>query len=44
MEFVRRDPSAVVRAANVRATLEAFHLVPSIGRRLVERHRLTVEG
>jgi hypothetical protein len=43
MDFVCRDPSATVRAANVRATLEAFHLVPSMGRRLVERHRLRVE-
>ena len=29
-----------MRAANVLATLDAFHLVPSIGRRMVEAHRL----
>lgn len=44
MDFVCRDPSATVRAANVRSTLEAFQLVPSMGRRLIERHRLNVEG
>lgn len=42
MEFLCSDPQALVRAANVRATLDAFKLVPSIGRRLVERHRLNV--
>jgi len=31
-----------VRAANVRATLDAFHLVPSLGRRIVEKHKLSV--
>ncbi|HVY44582.1 MAG TPA: hypothetical protein VHB21_01835 [Minicystis sp.] len=34
------DPSATVRAANVRATLEAFKFAPSVGRRLVEKHQL----
>ena len=32
-----------MRAANVRATLDAFKLVPSVGKRLVEKHRLAVE-
>jgi hypothetical protein len=44
MDFVCRDPRATVRAADVRATLEAFHLVPSMGRRPVEQHQLRVEG
>lgn len=42
MDFVCRDPKATVRAANVRATLDAFKLVPSMGRRLVEKHSLNV--
>jgi hypothetical protein len=42
MEFVCPDPNAVVRAANVRSTLDAFLLLPSIGERLVARHRLNV--
>jgi hypothetical protein len=42
MEFVCPDPAATVRAANVRATLDAFKLVPSVGQRLVEKHRLNV--
>jgi hypothetical protein len=40
MEFRCPDPNATVRAANVRATLVAFKLVPSMGNRLVERHHL----
>jgi hypothetical protein len=40
MEFRSADPGATVRAANVRATLAAFKLVPSMGRRLVEKHKL----
>jgi hypothetical protein len=43
MEFVCRDPGATVRAANVRATLDAFRLMPAMGRRLVERHQLTLD-
>ena len=42
MEFVCPDPKATVRAANVRATLDAFRLVPSLGRRIVEKHQLQV--
>jgi hypothetical protein len=42
MEFVCPDPSARVRAANVRATLEAFKLVPELGRRLVQKHQLDI--
>lgn len=42
MEFVCRDPKATVRAANVRATLDAFRLMPDVGRRLVEKHALSV--
>jgi len=40
VEFVCRDPNAVVRAANVRATLDAFLLVPSVGQRIIANHRL----
>jgi hypothetical protein len=40
MEFRCPDPKATVRAANVRATLDAFKLVPTMGNRLVERHKL----
>jgi hypothetical protein len=40
MEFVCADPRAMVRAANVRATLDAFSLVPSIGKRIIARHTL----
>lgn len=43
MEFVSNDPKAMVRAANVRATLDAFQLVPSLGRKLIERHKLSVD-
>ncbi len=43
MEFVSPDPKALVRAANVRATLDAFNLVPSLGRKLIERHDLRVD-
>lgn len=42
MDFVCPDPKATVRAANVRATLEAFKLVPLMAKRLVERHQLNV--
>jgi hypothetical protein len=42
MEFVCRDPNATVRAANVRATLDAFLLVPSVGERIVAQHKLDV--
>jgi hypothetical protein len=40
MEFIAPDPNALVRAANVRATLDAFQLRPSLGQRLIERHSL----
>lgn len=43
MEFVCPDPNATVRAANVKATLDAFALLPALGRRIVARHRLDVE-
>jgi len=42
MEFKCPDPTATVRAANVRATLDAFRLLPSLGKRIVERHQLNV--
>lgn len=40
MEFVCADRQAVVRAANVRATLEAFSFAPSIGHRFIAKHKL----
>ncbi|MEW5852709.1 MAG: hypothetical protein AB2A00_28245 [Myxococcota bacterium] len=43
MEFVSPDPNATVRAANVKATLEAFKLVPSMGMKLVEKHQLNIQ-
>src|SRR5438445_11861450 len=42
MDFVCPDPKALVRAANVRATLDAFKLVPLMAKRLIERHELNV--
>lgn len=43
MEFVSPDPEAQVRALNVRATLDAFQLRPSLGQRLIERHQLHLD-
>jgi hypothetical protein len=43
MEFVCTDPHATVRAANVRATLDAFKLVPSLGRAIMHRHDLSLD-
>jgi hypothetical protein len=43
MEFICSDPRAVVRAANVRATLDAFSLVPSMGKRIIANHRLRLD-
>jgi hypothetical protein len=43
MEFISPDPAALVRAANVRATLDAFQLRPSLGQRLIEKHKLQLE-
>ncbi len=43
MEFISPDPEALVRAANVRATLDAFQLRPSLGQRLIEKHALALE-
>jgi hypothetical protein len=43
MEFRCPDPSATVRAANVKATLDAFKLVPSVGNRLIEKHKLGLD-
>jgi hypothetical protein len=42
MDFVCPDPKATVRAANVKATLDAFRLVPHIGKQIVEKHELNV--
>jgi hypothetical protein len=42
MEFVSPDAHATVRAANVRATLDAFGLMPSLGRQIIERHHLNL--
>lgn len=42
MDFICKDPSATVRAANVRATLEAFQMIPSMGQRLIAKHRLEI--
>jgi len=44
MDFICQDPTALVRAANVKATLDAFKLVPAIGTRIVEKHSLSVKA
>ncbi len=43
MDFVCPDPKATVRAANVKATLDAFRLLPDLGRRIIERHELSLD-
>lgn len=43
MEFVCDDTNAVVRAANVRATLDAFSFVPSVGKRIIAKHQLRLD-
>lgn len=43
MEFVCEDSGALVRAANARATLDAFSLVPEMGKRLIARHALDID-
>ncbi len=43
MEFVALDPDATVRAANVKATLSAFQLRPSLGQRLIDNHDLQLD-
>jgi hypothetical protein len=40
MEFVCPDPNATVRAANVRATIEAFDIAPNMAKRMIEKHQL----
>ncbi len=40
MEFVCPSSTAMVRAANVKATLDAFNLVPELGKEITERHQL----
>ncbi len=40
MEFVCPDPRALVRAANVRATFDAFKLTPAFGQLIAKRHQL----
>jgi hypothetical protein len=43
MEFVCPDPEATVRAANVRATFDAFKLVQPLGLTLMRRHDLVLD-
>src|SRR5215831_16048144 len=43
MEFVCPDPRARVRAANVRATLDGFKLMPELGRKIIAQHGLKHE-
>jgi hypothetical protein len=42
MEFVCPDPNALVRAANVKATLDAFSFEPTFGQRITQRHKLAL--
>ena len=44
VELICPDPDAMVRAANVHATLDAFRLlVPTLGRLIVERHHMNID-
>jgi len=43
MEFVCADPAALVRAANVRAAIDAFSFAPSIGKRFIAKHKLSLD-
>src|SRR5687768_3745672 len=43
MEFTVKDPAALVRAANVNATIEAFKTMPSAGHWLVAKHGIDAE-
>lgn len=43
MEFVSRDAEAGMRGSNVRAMLDAFQLIPPLGRYLLEKHGLALE-
>jgi hypothetical protein len=38
MEFQSPDPNAVVRAANVKATLDAFKSIPTLGKSFVHKY------
>ena len=40
MQFVSPGPDARVRAANVRATLAAFKLLPQVGRKIAQKYGL----
>jgi hypothetical protein len=42
MDFVCSDPKAMVRAANVQATIDAFKLVPIMARRIIDKHHLNL--
>jgi hypothetical protein len=42
MDFVCNDPKALVRAANVRATIDAFKLVPLMATRIIKKHDLNL--
>ena len=42
MDFVCNDPNATVRAANVRATIDAFKLVPLMATRIIKKHNLNL--
>lgn len=42
MDFVCNDPKAMVRAANVRATIDAFKLVPLMATRIIKKHDLNL--
>ncbi len=43
MEFVSPDPDALVRAANIHATLNAFTHEPELGKRVVEAHGIRID-
>ena len=43
MDYVCKDPNGLVRAANVKATLDAFTLTPALGFRIIERYNLQLD-
>jgi hypothetical protein len=43
MDFVSPDPEAMVRALNVRATLDAFDIVPDAAKKIARAHQLPLD-
>lgn len=43
MDYVCKDPKAEVRAANIKATLDALSMVPTLARKLLDKHQLRAD-